>query len=325
MLDFYRHRRRFQSRRSQPEPRLLLRLVVLSVLVLWAISAAKNPAIWRALLGLPEAERPVAVAVAGPAEKPPADEPGTFRTGDASESRPSPARADRDYLPGVRGDYLSRVQDNTVFRPQEADAWFHLFDLLNRTDPAVLRRHSRGPVGYTQLQEQPAEYRGQVVTVAGRVRRAVVKQAPKNGYGIRDYYQLVLEPRGGPARPIVVYCLSLPAGFPQGDSLDAEVSLDGFYFKRWLYLSGEGEAAAPLVLAGSLAWRPSEAPSPPAGVAVPASLWWWLVPLGGVAVGALAWWLRPRAAGRRADDDDEAALARLGELSALPADDEDAP
>jgi hypothetical protein len=77
-----------------------------------------------------------------------------------------------------------------------------------------------------------------------------------------------MRPFGGPDRPIVVYALELPAGFPEvkqrgqggrGAKLDEDVAFTGFFFKRWAYQATDGINTAPLILAKSPSWRRRDA------------------------------------------------------------------
>ncbi len=139
--------------------------------------------------------------------------------------------------------FLDSVRDNTVFRLAEKDAWFRLFEQLSERNLADLRRASAGYVGFLQLYKQPTEYRGKLVTVSGVVRMGYYREAPKNFYGISGYYIFWLKPAGAKS-PIVIYCLEIPAGFPdvaklehdgERPQLDEEVEFTGFFFKRWAY------------------------------------------------------------------------------------------
>jgi hypothetical protein len=175
-----------------------------------------------------------------------------------------PIPSDRSaFFPGVRKDYLSEVRDDQVFRKAESDAWFHLLALLENTPQRELQAASVGRVGFLQLDQQADWYRGRLVTTGGVVRSARLVDAPDNDFGIKQYYQLWVQPQQDSPKLIVVYCLHLPPGFPLGESLDATGQTTGFFFKRWAYQSHEGVTTAPLVLAGTIDWQPPPATPPP--------------------------------------------------------------
>ncbi|NLF69384.1 MAG: hypothetical protein GX575_10065 [Candidatus Anammoximicrobium sp.] len=187
--------------------------------------------------------------------------------------------------------FLDSVRDNTVFRVAEKDAWFRLFEQLQDRDLAELRRASTGYVGFLQLYKQPTEYRGKLVTVSGTVRMGYYREAPQNLYGIQGYYVFWLKPAGAKS-PIVVYCLELPAGFPdvvklerEGDGarpqLDEEAEFTGFFFKRWAYRAQDDTRLAPLILAKAPRWTPR----PEAGGTAdqPPGVGFWIALFGGTA------------------------------------------
>jgi len=150
---------------------------------------------------------------------------------------------------------LDLVQDNTAFRTAESEAWFGLFARLKELPVVQLAQMSVGQVSYAQLLRQPAEYRGHVVTLRGRVLREERQQPAGNDLGIDSYHRLWLQPQGGGQWPFVVYCLELPKGFPHGDQQRSSVTVTGFFFKNWSYSYDEGMGLAPVVLANSLEWN----------------------------------------------------------------------
>jgi hypothetical protein len=194
--------------------------------------------------------------------------PGSATDEDGS----SAPQGEATLFPGVRPDYLSTVKDDTVFRAVESDAWFHLLALLEKTDQRDLKRASLGRVDFLQLDQQADQYRGKLVSINGTLRGAKLVAAPANGYSIKRYYQLWLQPdRGSPAL-MAVYALALPEGFPLGTDLEVPCAATGFFFKRWAYPSREGIATAPLVLARTVDWHP---PLPAAPAAPPAEQFVW--------------------------------------------------
>ena len=177
----------------------------------------------------------------------------------APESAPAATSAPAISTAGQTAEALSRVRDNTYFRPAESDAWFGLFDRLQQTDAEQLRAASVGEVSYAQLLKQPEVYRGQVVTLRGTVRQQEVERPAENKLDLETYHRLVLQPRGGGNWPFIVYCLHLPDNFPRGEHLSEPVSVSGFFFKNWSYAWQEGLGIAPTVLARHVDWQPAAA------------------------------------------------------------------
>jgi hypothetical protein len=260
MLDFRRHRRASRYPGLGLEGRILT-LLIGSALVVLLIVGAGAPRNWRWLL--PEARQ------GGPQRRVGVVEPMAVATAksksDDSEKVDSKKVPD-PFFPGVRSDYLEAVRDDSVFRPAESDAWFHLWALVVRTNGEELARASEGAASYLQLDQQPAAYRGRLVTISGVARAAKRVTAPKNAFDVAGYYQLWVQPDRGKSELIALYCHELPEGFPIGEAIEAECTATGFFFKRWAYQSRGGIATAPMIVARSLEWQP-----PPVAQRVPSA------------------------------------------------------
>jgi len=190
---------------------------------------------------------------------------GDARHGEG-ENRGGDALLAGEPFEGVDRGLLKKVEDNTRFRDAENPAWFNLFGVLKRSEAQRLRRGSIGRVTWLQLEEQSPAYRGELVTVRGTARRAHRVDATQNDLGIDGYYQIWLQPDDNPRRPIVVYCLQPPRGFPSGMELDERIVATGFYFKRWLYEGRKDLETAPVILAKTVDWkRKAAVETPPAG------------------------------------------------------------
>lgn len=193
------------------------------------------------------------------------------------------------------------VEDDTVWRPSEQDAWFRSWEKLLFPSPGETPEN----VGFLALFRQPDVYRGKLVHVAGSVRRAYYVTAPQNELGIEGYYVMWVRPQGGPNLPIVVYALELPEAFPafppeakEGEimNLEEDILVTGIFFKRWAYRAQDGLNSTPLILAR----RPQRQPQ--VVITQEPSNDWMAVAIGGIIVAGLAvifaWWVylttRPR-------------------------------
>ena len=161
--------------------------------------------------------------------------------------------------------FLEQVIDNTVFRRREHHAWFRLLEDLQLRTEYNLQQESLGLVNAIQLKNQSESYRGKLITVRGELRRGHLRPSPENIYGVEDYNLLWLKPKGA-EEPYSIYSLGTPEGFPDLKalekqdplgSLEEEVEITGYYFKRRVFRSGEGVQHAPLLLAKSFRWKPS--------------------------------------------------------------------
>lgn len=172
---------------------------------------------------------------------------------------------------------LDEVRDDTVYRHAEKEIWFRLVDRLQQ--PSTTQSAPTPTVDYAPLHRQSDAYRGRKVRVRGVTELAYRVPAPTNAFGVREYYVFWLRPQSGASRPIIVYALELPTGFPWSESgasaraqaarpsrrsaaPRAEVSFTGYYFKRLAYRSAKGIATAPLIVSLRPEWRPGEEASP---------------------------------------------------------------
>jgi hypothetical protein len=193
--------------------------------------------------------------------------------------------------PVTLGGEWDAVKDNAMFSEEEQPAWFSLLEQVRQTPPEELAGQTVD-VAYAQLANQPDAYRTKAVRVRGRVLRESVKRAPANDLGIESYHQLWLAPVGGGDLPMAVYSLELPAGFPRGDKIAADVTVNGLFFKNWTFAYDGGMGIAPVIVTRSVDWNPPVIAKPRAaaletrwaiiGVAVAAL----------AAVGFLAWVIR---------------------------------
>jgi hypothetical protein len=143
---------------------------------------------------------------------------------------------------------LALVRDDTVFRSADQRAWFTIWGRL-QTEAAAGSKPRGRKVTFAQLFSQPRSFRGRRVRIAGTIRRLQEVTAPTNALGIGTYWQAWLEPADGPASPIVVYFLSLPAGTPAGMRVEIPAVVEGVFFKRWAYQASDAIRLAPLLMA----------------------------------------------------------------------------
>lgn len=251
MLDFRRHSHVPNYLGAAQQRRLLVLVALAALVAILVFRSGDLRLVWRAWVGAADGPDPVALRHAIHAAP-----------GERNDTGPPGKR--NALFPGVREDYLKEIQDDTVFRAAESDAWFHLLALLDKTNQKDLEKASLGRVGHVQLDQQAASYRGRLVTIDGIVRSAKLVEAPENGFGIRQYYQLWLQPQTSAPALVVVYCLKFPPGFPVGSPLQEHCTTTGFFFKRWAYQSQGGITTAPLILAATIDWQPPPPPPPPA-------------------------------------------------------------
>lgn len=282
MLDFRPKGARTRNYLNRREQRRLLLLVMSAGLVMILIQEASKPKHWAWIRGGP-ALAPPAVNPRQPppraVHRPLAADPAGAELAEAEEQPKPPVRRTlapdefiiegdarhdlpqgKHYFRGVRADLLGRVRDDAVFRSAEAGSFYNLLDVLKATSEDELQQASLGDVSFMQLYTQPKEFRGDVVTISGTVRRVQTKRLAENPSGIEQYYQVILEPSDR-SYPVVVYCLELPDRFPTGEHLNEPARLTGFFYKRWAHMSGKGISTWPLLLSKTIGWRPEARPA----------------------------------------------------------------
>ena len=149
---------------------------------------------------------------------------------------------------------LAAVEDNSPFRAGDFKAWAEIFDHLREVSPRELTASNAPRVQFGQLFQQSSLYRGKLVTVSGTIRRCI--KIPPNALDERagDMWQVWLF-SGSDDLPIVIYCLGIPEGFPVGDHIHQEASLQAVYFKKWVYAAKGGTMTAPLLIAQNINWQ----------------------------------------------------------------------
>ena len=144
-------------------------------------------------------------------------------------------------LEGIDTTLLAEVEDNTPFRNEETEAWFHLIGIARDTPDELLESASLGPIVYAQLISQPKVYRGRVIEITGRARRIESFKPADNDLGIDQYFRVIIQPDRDALRPFTLYCLELPEGWAPGESLpnDGELRVEALFFKNWPHNTGE--------------------------------------------------------------------------------------
>jgi len=257
MLDFRPKGKGARNYTARTQQWRLLLLVGTTAVVMLLMAEARKPQMWRVFgFGRQPAAANDGGAAPGDAAKKPLETrlPPKPRVplqvdefvAEARDKQPLPEG--KKFFPGVNAEFLSEVRDDTVFRSAEADAFHHLLAICQETDEKTLEKASVGPVTFTQLFTQPKEFRGELVTIEGTLRRNESLPAVANQYGIERYAKLVIEPTDR-AEPLLAYCIDPPEDLPLGDKLRQPIRLTGFFYKRQAGLAGDGIRTWPLVLA----------------------------------------------------------------------------
>lgn len=177
--------------------------------------------------------------------------------------------ATKQLFGNAKPEWFLGLEDDAVYRRDENEAFFSLLKLVSTADERDIRLAAmEGTRSFRQLYDQPDDYRGEIVTVAGFESRILPQiNPPANDQGIKKYYEVWIEPHGSRV-PIVAICSELPPDYPTGGGDRIEVEISGFFYKRLGYASKEVDSSdlatgaqgnvfrsSPLVLAKTLTWR----------------------------------------------------------------------
>ncbi|HEY5313820.1 MAG TPA: hypothetical protein VIK18_14930 [Pirellulales bacterium] len=321
MLDFGQNRWSAPNYQGRSQQRRLLLLMVTAGMVLAAVLYAADPKSWDWVSQLSRkraGDRQAAVDTRLQPRR--ADEPIVVARGPQAAAVPKAGK----FFTDVDAKSLAAVRDDTPLRRQELPAMFQLLSVARRADPRALAQASLGTPAFVQLLRQPESFRGQLVTLRGRVHGVIKLPAGDIPGGVRELFQLWLQPENDGSNPIVIQCLDLPKAFPRGEHLDEQIEATGFYFKRLAYVASDHSMRlAPLILAESVDWIPK-----PPGAAAPQPIDWkqlaWGVTLALVAAAVLLAFALPRRRGpadtlprHAASGKPAAGLAQLDELRSL--------
>lgn len=219
-------------------------------------------------------------------------------------------------VPNLVDILIDQARDRRPIEDAESASYLYVLSMAGRTDLEAFEKQ-KGPIpNRNDLMNRPAQWRGKVVKVQGRVRR--LRELPPDPelqkFGIGPLYEAwVFQDQYG-AHPVCLLVTSLPAGLKPAEDLDEEISFAGFFFKVYRYASAqtkEGDRVqrdAPLLMGPGLRLRPkSKSEGPDAGAWTRDLLpIFFSVIIGTVGLGGLmGWWL---------SRSDKKARARLREV-----------
>lgn len=184
---------------------------------------------------------------------------------------------------------------------QEVEAYWQTILLASRSEGQAFTGAVQKDLTRADLMNQPVKNRGKVVRISGRLVRlrkiepsTIAAQA-----GIPTIFEgwIITEAYG--ANPACVIVTSLPKGMVPGETLDEEVVVDGYFFKRYRYESagpgpdGTPYRKAPLVIGHEIRLNHPESDPVQERLWVSRLLPWLLVIVAGSAalVFGLTYWL----------------------------------
>lgn len=221
------------------------------------------------------------------------------------------------------GQLMATVENETISRPEERDAYLTAIAQARMIDGERLERVSRAyrdeRIAATGFRHEPREfptyvdlyrhvgpdfYHGRPVTLRGHTwavsKVSVAKSSAE--YGFETLYEVILNDEDGQTIPALIVCSEIPEGIPTSGSLEEAIegiTVTGFFFKLQAYATRErkeenGEETSvyrkmPVIVARTIRWSPVEAGVEAPGTAVYAAIGLFFV----LTAGFVWWFARP--------------------------------
>jgi hypothetical protein len=165
----------------------------------------------------------------------------------------------QDKAEPVDPDTLPGVEDRAPVRSDRENyneflSYNYLLVLARKTPEKALARGARRDVTYAHLWEEPSKYRGQIIHVAGRLKRLRKFDASRIAVkeGVPVLYEAWVFEEQYYHNPYCVIVSELPRSIRVGDTVDYQVAFDGYFFKRYRYQAGDTVRDAPLLIGRTL-------------------------------------------------------------------------
>jgi hypothetical protein len=146
---------------------------------------------------------------------------------------------------------LESVKDETPVRSgEEGLAFCEALVKAHQTSNQAFRNSVMRGLTYANLYRESKLHRGKVVHFEGQLRRLVRLEPPEETKldGVTDQYEGWLFIPDYGANPVCIVFTELPAGLEPGDKLNALVSFDGYFFKKYRYKAADTWRDAPLLV-----------------------------------------------------------------------------
>lgn len=126
----------------------------------------------------------------------------------------------------------------------EQDAVDQIVEHVRQLDSQTMQKSAGRDVGFVELNDRPADYRGRLLAFRGTLWRL----APLRD----DLFEAWLYTVDAANNPTRVLLTELPAGIQPGNQLDRQVEFAGYFIKRYGYATERGTHVAPLFVARTL-------------------------------------------------------------------------
>ena len=197
--------------------------------------------------------------------------PGAFRLAAAvpaaepAENSPrvvdaDPARLDPELVAGVHDNSLG-------IRNDESAAYYKILAQARRFSQTELDSAAADHVTFAQMNADPDDFRGRLITLRGRLKRLTPIPALENDFGIETVYEAwIVTPDSG-SDPILLHFTEIADGTPTGMNLDVGCRFTGYFFKKYAFVARDGLHITTMLLGKRLEGLPVAAKTPEFGLA----------------------------------------------------------
>jgi hypothetical protein len=140
---------------------------------------------------------------------------------------------------GMDAGLFDELSEKPELTAEDRECFYQLLAAVGRGGPRQLLRFAGDDAGVEPLFNEPNKQRGQLFSLAGTARQAVLRRVDdpdvRARFGIDHYYEIELFTNDSQGNPLTFCVRELPPEFPQSGQLFEPVRIAGFYLKRWSY------------------------------------------------------------------------------------------
>ncbi len=154
-----------------------------------------------------------------------------------------------------RAAYFAGLQSCRQLKTVQLEQWAAEFLQNRQTTASIAAGQSLVEEAvFGDVLQHPQDFRGQLVSMRGCLRRLVKYDPGRNEMGFRHVYEAWIYPDDAQGNPVVVIFTKKPNGLPMGADLSEDVQFTGYFLKNYGYEAQQEFLKAPLFLAGGVDW-----------------------------------------------------------------------
>lgn len=153
----------------------------------------------------------------------------------------------------IPADVLRPIEDNRLGAlRREQPAIQYVLERVRATSQQELNEAAESDVAFTVLMVMPDDYRGRLVNLRGVLRQYGPLQGLELGDDAAPVFEAWILTRDGGNNPVRVLLTEPVPGLEPGKQLSAEVEVAAYFFKRYGYVTQDGDHVAPMLIGRSL-------------------------------------------------------------------------